>query len=51
MNFIFQADAFDITNTPQFANPTANISAPGSFGIITTSNVNRTMRLSARITF
>ena len=50
-DFIFQADVFDITNTPQFANPTANISAPASFGILTTSNVNRTMRLSARITF
>jgi hypothetical protein len=57
----FQADVFNITNTPQFANPTANAStittsgtgaiAPNGFGVITTSNSNRTMRLSARITF
>lgn len=44
------AEAFDVTNTPQFANPAANISASG-FGTITSSNVNRTMRLSGRITF
>jgi hypothetical protein len=44
------ADAFDVTNTPAFANPAANISAAG-FGQITTSNANRTLRLSGRITF
>ena len=54
----FVADSFDITNTPAFANPTvttsgiaaANISNAG-FGQITTSNANRTLRLSGRITF
>jgi hypothetical protein len=44
------AEAFDVTNTPQFANPASNISA-GGFGTITTSNVNRTLRLSARVSF
>lgn len=44
------AEAFDITNTPQFANPASNI-ASGGFGVITTSNANRTMRVSARISF
>ena len=44
------AESFDITNTPQFANPASNISA-GGFGVITTSNVNPTLRLSAHITF
>ncbi len=48
---LFQAEAFDITNTPQFANPSATISTPASFGVITTSLVNRTLRLSGHITF
>ncbi len=46
----FVADSFDITNTPAFANPAANISNTG-FGQITTSNANRSLRLSGRITF
>ncbi len=46
----FVADSFDITNTPAFANPAANISNAG-FGQITTSNANRTLRLSGRVTF
>ena len=46
----FVADSFDITNTPAFANPAANISNAG-FGTVTTSNANRTLRLSGRITF
>lgn len=57
------AESFDITNTPQFANPSSgfnsvtnasNITSPsqlGGFGIITSSNANRTLRLSARISF
>jgi hypothetical protein len=57
----FAAEAFDITNTPQFANPAAAISTVtnsattginlGGFGQLLTSNVNRTMRLSGRISF
>lgn len=46
----FTADSFDVTNTPQFANPAANISA-GGFGAITSSNANRTLRLSGRLSF
>jgi len=48
------AESFDVTNTPQFANPTSNNAnnvTSGAFGIITTSNVNRTLRLSGRIRF
>lgn len=58
------AESFDVTNTPQFANPSAGInSIPvanqanptpaqlGGFGVITTSNVNRTLRFSGRISF
>jgi len=44
------AESFDGTNTPQFANPASNISASG-FGLITTSNANRTLRVSARLSF
>jgi hypothetical protein len=46
----FVVDSFDVTNTPQFANPAVNASA-GGFGVITSSNANRTLRLSGRITF
>jgi hypothetical protein len=54
------AESFDVTNTPQFANPgttgfnaaTSTPSVPQSgFGVITSSNVNRTLRFSARISF
>ena len=54
------ADSFDVTNTPQFANPSAGINSVttkngalllNGFGTITTSNANRTLRLSGRISF
>jgi hypothetical protein len=45
------AESFDLTNTPQFANPGAAINSPSSFGVITTSNADRTLRLSARFAF
>lgn len=48
---IFTADSFDITNTPGFANPgTLNISSTG-FGQITSANLNRSLRLSGRLSF
>lgn len=46
-----QAEAFDVSNTPQFANPAVAINSPASFGVLTTSNADRTMRLSAHISF
>jgi hypothetical protein len=57
--FELQAESFDLTNTPQFANPSnLNIStfnpaspAPQTFGVVTTSNAARTLRLSGRVTF
>lgn len=45
------AESFDITNTPQFANPASAINSASTFGIITTSNANRTLRFSARLAF
>ena len=50
--FELQAESFDLTNTPQFANPSnLNISTPQTFGVVTTSNAARTLRLSGRVTF
>jgi hypothetical protein len=47
-----QAEAFNATNTPQFANPGSSVASPSSLGVITsTANNNRRMRLSGRITF
>ena len=47
-----RAEAFNLTNTPQFSNPASNASA-GGFGIIsgTTGNSNRELRFSGRVTF
>ena len=30
----FRAEAFNISNTPHFANPPANVGSPGSFGVV-----------------
>jgi hypothetical protein len=50
-NFQFRCEAFNVTNTPSFSNPAANVSASG-FGIISgTSNPNRELRLSGRFNF
>jgi len=46
-----QAEAFDLTNTPQFANPAATVSSQGNFGIITSSSTQRSLRFMARFTF
>jgi hypothetical protein len=63
-NFIFhdhyglqlQAEAFNLTNTPNFGNPSgSSVSTPSTLGVITgtagSSADNRQVRLSARITF
>jgi hypothetical protein len=49
-NLQFVAEAFDVTNTPQFANPNLLVTN-SAFGQLVTSNANRTVRLSGRITF
>ena len=49
--FVLRGEAFDATNTPQWANPAANINSPGTFGQITGSNAARVLRLSGRFTF
>lgn len=35
VGFSLRAEAFNLTNRPQYGNPGANISAPGTFGVIT----------------
>lgn len=46
-----KGEAFGVTNTPQWANPSANINTPGTFGQITSATGSRVLRLSARISF
>jgi hypothetical protein len=46
----FQAESFNLTNTPAFSNPSANISN-GGFGVITAAGNGRSLRLSARFEF
>jgi hypothetical protein len=50
--FVFKAESFDVTNTPQWSNPTANVNDAG-FGQVTSviSTSNRTIRFSGRISF
>jgi len=49
---VLKAESFDVTNTPQWSNPTANVNDAG-FGQITSvlSTSNRTIRFSGRIKF
>jgi hypothetical protein len=49
---VFRAEAFNLTNTPQFSNPALSVTG-GGFGFIsaTTGNSNRELRFSARVTF
>ena len=49
--FILRGEAFGVTNTPQWANPSANINSPGTFGQITSANGSRVLRLSGRFSF
>ena len=46
----FQAEAFSLTNTPIFGNPTADQTNTAN-GVISTATGNRKVRLSARIKF
>ena len=45
-----RAEAFGLTNTPQFSNPTANASDV-NFGKVKSAGGNRSMQLAAKITF
>jgi len=50
--FIFQADAFNVTNHVQFNGPSTSLSSPTSFGVITSqSNAARQWQLAGKINF
>jgi hypothetical protein len=57
LNAVFRAEAFNLTNTPSFANPAANVSSQsgsalnGFSTISSTANNSRELRLSARFNF
>jgi hypothetical protein len=46
-----QVEAFNVTNTPQFANPNATVGSSALGTITSTAGNNRRVRLSARINF
>ena len=50
---VFRAEAFNLTNTPQFSNPASSVTASSGFGVISavTANSNRELRFSGRINF
>ncbi len=50
---VFRAEAFNLTNTPQFSNPASSVTASSGFGVISTvtGNSNRELRFSGRINF
>ena len=50
-DLIFQIEAFNVTNTPQFANPNATVGSSTLGTITSTAGNNRRLRLSARIAF
>jgi hypothetical protein len=52
-NIVLRADAFNLTNTPQYNNPASSVSAASGFGVISgvAANSNRELRFSGRINF
>jgi hypothetical protein len=60
VRFQFRAEVFNLTNTPHWGLPGANVSSPGSFGIITSTDASylgrsgtdqRLFRLGGKISF
>jgi hypothetical protein len=48
----FRAEAFNLTNTPNFGNPGTNRAAPSSFGVISGTTINpRVMQLALKVSF
>jgi hypothetical protein len=46
----FRAEAQNLTNTPQFGNPSANVDG-GNFGLITSAGNERQLRFGVRVGF
>lgn len=54
IRFEFRFDAFNLTNTANFANPTADVTVPSTFGTITAINVAipaRTLQIGGKLIF
>ncbi|MGC4050931.1 MAG: hypothetical protein QM757_16315 [Paludibaculum sp.] len=55
VNIQFKAEAFNLTNTPKFSNPNANVSTPGTFLQVTSTrsdvNSERQFRFGLRLNF
>jgi len=48
----FRAQAFNITNTPTFANPASDVGTTATFGVITATVGNpRILQFVAKVTF
>jgi hypothetical protein len=51
-NLQFRAEAFNLTNTPDFAAPGSNRGTPSSFGVISGTTVNpRILQLALKVNF
>jgi hypothetical protein len=52
MKLIFRWEVFNVLNTPNFANPSADVSTPSTFGVISALTVNpRIMHYGLKIEF
>lgn len=47
----FRAEAANLTNTPRFGNPGGDVTAPATFGIITSASGERQLRFGVRVSF
>lgn len=47
----FRAEAFNLFNHPTWNNPGANVTSPGSFGVITSASGNRNVQLALKLNF
>ena len=50
LQMTFRAEAFNVTNTPRFANPASNVSG-GNFMVITSASGERQVRFGLRLAF
>jgi len=51
MTLQFRAEAFNFTNSPTWSAPGTTVNNPSTFGIVTSANGNRTMRLALRLMY
>ena len=51
-NVQFRAEAFNLTNTPNFSLPGTNRAAPSSFGVISSTTINpRILQFALKVNF